>query len=118
MNKQNHFLMCAPDYYEVSYVINPWMEGNLNNSAIDLVTEQWQKLHSLINENACVELINPIYGLPDMVFTANAGLIRDDVVVLSRFLHKQRQGEEAYFQIQAWFNQKEKALIVSLKDER
>jgi lysine-ketoglutarate reductase/saccharopine dehydrogenase-like protein (TIGR00300 family) len=36
-----------------------------------------------------------------MVFSANAGLVLGENVVLSRFLHKERQGEEPYFQ--QWF---------------
>ena len=24
-----HFLMCEPKFFDVCYVINPWMEGNL-----------------------------------------------------------------------------------------
>ena len=38
-----------------------------------------------------------------MVFSANAGLVLGKNVVLSRFLHKERQGEEPYFQ--QWFEQ-------------
>ena len=29
---QPTFLMCPPELYDVNYVINPWMEGNLHRS--------------------------------------------------------------------------------------
>ncbi len=95
------FLMCAPDHYDVDYVINPWMEGNIHKSSRDRAVEQWHKLHQSIKEHAIVDLVTPEKGWPDMVFTANAGLVLGKTVVLSRFLHKERQGEEPYFQ--QWF---------------
>jgi lysine-ketoglutarate reductase/saccharopine dehydrogenase-like protein (TIGR00300 family) len=97
------FLMCAPDHYDVDYVINPWMEGNIHKSARDRAVEQWQKLYHLIKENAIVDLVAPQKGVPDMVFTANAGLVLGSNVVLSRFYHKERQGEEPFFK--KWFEE-------------
>ncbi|MBW4561204.1 MAG: TIGR00300 family protein [Mojavia pulchra JT2-VF2] len=101
MTSRIRFLMCAPDHYDVDYVINPWMEGNIHKSSRDRAVEQWQKLHYVLKEHAIVDLVTPEKGWPDMVFTANAGLVLGDNVVLSRFLHKERQGEEPYFQ--QWF---------------
>lgn len=89
--------MCAPDHYDVDYVINPWMEGNIHKSSRDRAVEQWQKLHRVIKDHAIVDLVNPQIGVPDMVFTANAGLVLGDIAVLSRFFHKERQGEEPFF---------------------
>ena len=96
------FLMCAPDHYDVDYVINPWMEGNIHKSARDRAAEQWKKLYHVIKDNATVDLVPPAKGWPDMVFTANAGLVLDNKAVLSRFFHKERQGEEPHFK--QWFN--------------
>lgn len=93
--------MCAPVYFQVDYVINPWMEGNIDRANEALAAEQWQRLHSLIAGQAAVELITPFAGSPDMVFTANAGLVLGDQVVLSRFLHRERKAEEPHFR--AWF---------------
>ncbi|MDZ8051888.1 MAG: TIGR00300 family protein [Aulosira sp. ZfuVER01] len=101
MNSPIRFLMCAPDHYDVDYVINPWMEGNIHKSSRDRAVEQWQKLYHVLKDHAIVDLVPPEKGWPDMVFTANAGLVLGDRVVLSRFLHKERQGEEPYFQ--KWF---------------
>ncbi len=103
MSNEIRFLMCAPDHYDVDYVINPWMEGNIHKSSRDRAAEQWEKLYHTIKQYAIVDLVKPEKGWPDMVFTANAGLILGKNVVLSRFLHKERQGEEPYFK--AWFEQ-------------
>ncbi|WP_317134409.1 fused N-dimethylarginine dimethylaminohydrolase/saccharopine dehydrogenase domain-containing protein [Leptolyngbya sp. 7M] len=97
------FLMCPPTYYDVDYVINPWMEGNVHKSSRDRAVEQWQKLFHVMKEHAVVDLVEPQLGVPDMVFTANAGLVLENTVVLSRFYHKERQGEEPFFQ--QWFEQ-------------
>lgn len=93
--------MCSPDHYDVDYVINPWMEGNIHKSSRDRAVEQWQGLYQIIKQHAIVDLVPPQKGVPDMVFTANAGLVLGDVAVLSRFYHPERQGEEPHFK--QWF---------------
>ncbi len=101
MTESIRILMCPPDHYDVDYVINPWMEGNIHKSSFDRAREQWQKLYHTLKDHAIVDLVTPAKGWPDMVFTANAGLVLDKTVVLSRFYHKERQGEEPYFK--EWF---------------
>ena len=101
MAESIRILMCPPKHYDVDYVINPWMEGNIHKSSRDRAVEQWQKLHHILKNEAIVDLVNPQKGWPDMVFTANAGLVLGDNVVLSRFFHKERQGEEPHFK--QWF---------------
>ena len=101
MTKSIRILMCAPDHYDVDYVINPWMEGNIHKSSQDKAVEQWSKLNFVLNDIAKVDLVQGQPGVPDMVFTANAGLVLGDNVVLSRFFHPERQGEEPYFK--KWF---------------
>ncbi|WP_413199567.1 TIGR00300 family protein [Nostoc piscinale] len=103
MNSRIRFLMCPPDHYDVDYVINPWMEGNIHKSSRDRAVEQWQGLYQILKEHAIVDLVTPQKGWPDLVFTANAGLVLGENVVLSRFLHKERQGEEPYFK--QWFEE-------------
>lgn len=103
MTKLIRFLMCSPDHYDVDYVINPWMEGNIHKSSRDRAVEQWHKLYHVLKDKAIVDLVAPQIGWPDMVFTANAGLVLGDNVVLSRFLHKERQGEEPHFK--KWFEE-------------
>ncbi len=97
------FLMCPPDLYDVNYVINPWMEGNVNRSCRQQARTQWESLHCALAEVAQVELVEPQAGSPDMVFTANAGLVHRGVVALASFLHPERQGEEQHFR--RWFDE-------------
>ncbi len=100
---QPTFLMCPPKHYEVNYVINPWMAGNVHRSSREQATAQWEQLHSALRKMAQVLLVEPQPGSPDMVFTANAGLVRDGIVALSSFQHKERQGEEPHFR--RWFSE-------------
>lgn len=102
-NGQPTFLMCSPKHYEVNYVINPWMAGNVHRSSRQRATEQWEHLHTALREIAEVRLVEPQPGSPDMVFTANAGLVRGGIVALSSFHHRERQGEEPHFR--RWFSE-------------
>lgn len=99
---QSEILMCAPDYYGVSYVINPWMEGKIGTADNALARKQWDQLaHHLRDLGATLHLLAPQDNLPDLVFTANAGLIWQNQCVLSRFRHPERQREEEFFRL--WF---------------
>jgi ornithine--oxo-acid transaminase len=97
------FLMCPPRLYDVNYVINPWMAGNVHASSRARASEQWQRLYEAVSEIANVQLVDPQPGSPDMVFTANAGLERNGIVAISSFFHSERQGEEPHFR--HWFQQ-------------
>lgn len=97
----DRFFMCAPEHFEVAYVINPWMEGNIARGDNRKAMQQWNALARAIGNVAQIECIAAQAGVPDMVFTANAGLVLENRVVLSRFRHAQRQLEEPHFA--AWF---------------
>ncbi len=101
MTEAVQILMCAPQHYDVDYAINPWMEGNIHRSSRELAQTQWQQLYEVLTTHATIDLVEPQPGWPDMVFTANAGLVLGQTVVLSRFFHPERQGEEPYFH--QWF---------------
>ena len=96
-------MLVDPAHFDVSYVINPWMQGNVGACSQARAMAQWHGLHNLLSTVAQVQLVEPAPGSPDMVFTANAGLVRRDCVVLSRFRHPERQGEEAHFR--QWFEE-------------
>jgi N-dimethylarginine dimethylaminohydrolase len=102
-NQRPTFLMCPPRLYDVNYVINPWMAGNVHRSSRERATAQWERLHSALSAIAHIHLVDPQPGSPDMVFTANAGLVRDGIVALSSFHHPERQGEEPHFR--RWFHE-------------
>lgn len=93
--------MCPPEHFEVAYVINPWMQGNLRNIDNRLAKVQWRGLYDRIVQHARVRLLHPQPSSPDMVFTANAGLVLGRNFLLSRFRHVERQSEEPYFA--EWF---------------
>jgi N-dimethylarginine dimethylaminohydrolase len=101
--EQPTFLMCPPTLYDVNYVINPWMVGNVNQSSRQRATDQWKELYNAVARVSDVLLVEPQPGSPDMVFTANAGLVFDGTVALSSFYHPERQGEEAHFR--RWFQE-------------
>jgi N-dimethylarginine dimethylaminohydrolase len=62
-----------------------------------VAVEQWRALHAHIEAaGAKVSLLEPVGGLPDLVFTANAAMIYRNQALVSRFRHRQRQGEEPY----------------------
>lgn len=91
--------MCTPEYFGVEYVINPWMEGKLGGVIGGTAREQWSYLHGVLTTvlGADTVQVPPQPGLPDIVFTANAGLVRDGVAVPARFRHPERQGEEPFY---------------------
>jgi N-dimethylarginine dimethylaminohydrolase len=99
----NRFLMCRPQYYDVSYVINPWMADNVHRVSQSQAQAQWARLLALVQDAAEVELIDPEPGLPDMPFTANAGLVVGNTAVLSNFRYAQRQSEQRHYE--RWFNE-------------
>lgn len=102
-NTVPHILMCPPDYYGIDYEINPWMD--MSRQADHEVAEaQWQALHEqIVGAGAHVSLLEPVQGLPDLVFTANAAMIYKNLALVSRFRHQQRQGEEPYNRM--WFSE-------------
>lgn len=93
---RRRFLMCSPENYSVEYVINPWMEGNIHRSSIDESRRQWEALNKILVAEGDVEILPQPKGVPDLVFTANAGLVLDETVIISHFRHPERQREEPY----------------------
>ncbi len=87
------YLMCPPDNFGVVYEINPWMHTEVGPDP-DLARAQFDNLvATLTASGAEVEMLPSETGLPDMVFTANAGVVSGGAFVPARFRHPQRQGE-------------------------
>jgi len=96
-------LVCPPMFYDVKYSINPWMKGEPVDKV--LASSQWQKMKNMLESlGAKTTLIGPKPHLPDMIFTANAGTVRGDQVVLSNFRHRERMLEREEFN--RWFQEK------------
>jgi N-dimethylarginine dimethylaminohydrolase len=99
--QQARILMCPPTHFGIEYEINPWM-NRARGANSELACRQWQNLRdTLVHLGALVELIEPRPGLPDLVFTANAGLVFKNRFISSRFKHEVRAQESPHFD--AWF---------------
>lgn len=87
------YLMCRPTYFDVTYSINPWMDPEKPVDR-ELAVLQWERLRQLYLElGHTVELIEPVPGLPDMVFAANGATVVDGRVLGARFRNEQRAAE-------------------------
>lgn len=103
------FLLCPPDFFDIRYEINPWM-SRARGADRALAAKQWRGLESLLRRLDCqLELVTPRPEWPDMVFTANAGLVLGNQVVLASFRHPERQGEAAYYR--EWFLEHEYSIL-------
>lgn len=102
MTKKPTLLMCPPDYYGIEYEINPWMDRR-RPAKLHLARQQWKRLRTTLVEQVGVRVqtVESVPGLPDMVFTANAGLVYGDRVILSNFRYSERQREAIHFR--QWF---------------
>jgi len=86
-------LMCRPEYFTVSYRINPWMFPE-NPTDQDLAMSQWLYLYETYQRLGIdVDLIDPIEGLPDMVYAANGGFVLDGIAYGAKFRHAERAAE-------------------------
>lgn len=95
--RHRRYLMTPPTYFAVEYVINPWMD---TSSPVDShrAVSQWEELRmTYLGLGHTVELIEPISGLPDMVYAANGGTIIDGKAVVARFAHAERAGESVAY---------------------
>lgn len=104
------FLMCRPTFYGVEYEINPWMSVRRQPDR-RLALRQWAVLRSAVGEHlgADVRLCRARPGLPDMCFTANAGIVRGQTFIAGRFRHKERAGETPV--LKAWFRRRGYAVV-------
>jgi N-dimethylarginine dimethylaminohydrolase len=100
------YLLCPPQHFGVLYEINPWMHQEVAVD-VDSAVGQWETLHrTLLDAGAEVETIDQPAGVPDLVFTANAGLLDATTkrFVPSHFRHPERQGETEVFA--SWFDER------------
>ncbi|NYE18857.1 dimethylargininase [Microbacterium immunditiarum] len=103
IQQHRRYLMCRPEHFTVSYTINPWMvPANPTDTAVAL--RQWQTLYdTYISLGHEVQLIDPIPGLPDMVYTANGGFAIDGVAYGAKFRFQERVPEAPAFM--EWFRE-------------
>jgi N-dimethylarginine dimethylaminohydrolase len=97
------YLMCAPEHFDVLYEINPWMHVEERPDP-DRAAAQWERLVEILaGAGAELEFLPPLEGLPDLVFTANGGLVDGPRVFGTRFRYPERRPETAHFD--EWFRQ-------------
>lgn len=102
----SRLLVCPPDFFGIEYEINPWMQLS-NRVDHERAMRQWHDLMRVLEQDLGVvlERMAPIPGLPDLVFTANAGIVVGRTAVVSRFRYPERQREEAHFE--QWFRKQD-----------
>lgn len=99
--RPRHYLMCRPEHFEVRYAINPWMRPG---EPVDRerALAQWDALRqTYLDLGHRVDLIDPVPGLPDMVYAANGATVVDGMVFGARFRHRERAAEAAAHRV--WF---------------
>ena len=102
------YLMCPPEHFGVLYEINPWMHAEVVVD-VDQAREQWDGLVATLRAaGAEVEVVPQPEGVPDMVFTANGGIVDvaapgGPLFVPSHFRHPERQDETEHFA--RWFDE-------------
>lgn len=98
---RRRYLMCEPRYFAVEYAINPWMDPSVPVDT-ELAVQQWRGLLDTYRRlGHDVSQIEPVDGLPDMVFAANGATVANNRVYGAKFLHAERAAEgPAYL---SWF---------------
>ncbi|HEV2785187.1 MAG TPA: ornithine--oxo-acid transaminase [Solirubrobacteraceae bacterium] len=97
------YLMCPPTHFDVLYAINPWMDVTVKVDR-ERAQRQWDTLVATLRDaGAEVETLAPQPGLPDLVFTANLGIVDGDTFIAARMRHPERRDEPAH--AAAWFRE-------------
>jgi len=99
--RRRRFLVCEPRHFAVQYAINPWMHPDVRVD-VDLAQEQWQKLIAAYRAHGhAVDSVEPVPGLPDMVFAANSAFSVGGRIFGSLFHAPERRAESAHYE--TWF---------------
>lgn len=104
MNAQDsapQLLMSPPDFFEVAYSINPWMnpeQWSLDAKRLSRdATLGWNALRARYESLGARVIVKPAAkGWPDLVFTANCAVVLDGKAILARYLNAERAGEEEH----------------------
>jgi N-dimethylarginine dimethylaminohydrolase len=91
--RTRRYAMTPPTFFAVEYAINPWMDVTTPVD-VDVARAQWEGLYqTYVGLGHRVELVEPVPGLPDMVYAANGGVIAHDTAIVARFRFPERAGE-------------------------
>ncbi len=93
-------LMTSPIHFDIKYVINPHMQGNIGSVASETAMQQWLALKAAYQQIGIEHFtLEGAAGFPDMVFCANQTLpfylppSGQQGVILSNMHADQRKGE-------------------------
>ncbi|MGW7276106.1 dimethylargininase [Streptomyces sp. NPDC054864] len=95
------FVMCEPQYFDVRYAINPWMDTGVPVDRALACDQWWTLVQRYRDHGHTVETLAPVEGLPDMVFAANAAVVVDGRVFGSSFHAPERRPESLAYE--TWF---------------
>ncbi|MBO3736425.1 dimethylargininase [Actinoplanes flavus] len=103
MTFKRRYLMCRPTHFAVTYRINPWMDPTAPYDNA-LAISQWENLRqTFLGLGHTVDLIDPLPGLPDMVFAANGATVVDGRALGVQFRDAERADEAPAYA--AWFRE-------------
>ncbi|CAP26222.1 Protein CBG06177 [Caenorhabditis briggsae] len=92
-------MMCRPTHFKVNYSINPWMDEKVQ-ADFEKATKQWNTLKSTIEKCGAEVVVmesEDARDYPDIVFCANAGILRGKKIYLSHFAFPERYGEHVFY---------------------
>jgi N-dimethylarginine dimethylaminohydrolase len=106
MPRSRTYLMCPPEHFTVEYAINPWMDTTIAVDAA-LALKQWDLLRTTLSDlGHTVHVLEPLPGLPDMVYAANGAFSVDGRVFGARFKYPQRAAEavahQGFYRAPGW----------------
>ncbi len=90
-----HYLMCPPTYFDVTYSINPWMDPSRHVDRVLALRQWWGLVDAYRDTGHRVDLLEPLPGVPDMVFAANGATVVAGRALSARFANPQREAEAA-----------------------
>ena len=93
--------LCPPTYYDIKYVINPWMDLN-NKVDKNMANVQYLELKDTFRKlDIKFDELSPDPNLPDQVYTTDLGHVEGKNFVRANFKYSERQKEatiaEEYF---------------------
>ncbi|WP_369738061.1 dimethylargininase [Mycobacterium servetii] len=92
-SRARRYAMTPPTFFAVEYAINPWMDLSTPVD-VGVAHAQWENLYqTYLRLGHHVDIVEPVPGLPDMVYAANGGFIADDIAIVAKFRYAERADE-------------------------
>ena len=91
--RTRRYAMTPPAFFAVEYAINPWMDVTTPVDVARRARAVGETYQTYLRLGHTVDLVEPVPGLPDMVYAANGGFIANGIAVVARFRFAERAGE-------------------------